>query len=406
MRWFYECRSLLYESMHQVFPLALIYSFSVLIQNLFLSPTSFFAVTAGLKLYKNKWIFSFTEHFLEFNRIVLCLLVGLCMAYFIRLLLKRHQIDSFIPSLISFLLVWLLFGEVNFDVDNHIAQPIWLFQVLGALVFYGAALLNRKLKHHHFQLLKWLFLSLFVYITLFWGITTYKIPFLNINDYVQEGFSNLLGNGPSHLFLIIFLSFGGVIFFSLGLIVPEVLASPNFSLNVVSENLDAVLNHSIHKVSHLFTLYTVQDAFALYGGVGLLLALGIAILLISRRYHINTSYKMAGLSFIPLVFDQPLPLLLTFPILFQPLLLIPMLLTTLVAELLGACCLAIGLINPAVYEVPTGTPNFLFGFLASNGDWRYLLVTIINLVISVMIYLPFVKIVLFREVLNEKNSEL
>ena len=99
MRWFYECRSLLYESMHQVFPLALIYSFSVLIQNLFLSPTSFFAVTAGLKLYKNKWIFSFTEHFLEFNRIVLCLLVGLCMAYFIRLLLKRHQIDSFIPSL-------------------------------------------------------------------------------------------------------------------------------------------------------------------------------------------------------------------------------------------------------------------------------------------------------------------
>ena len=46
------------------------------------------------------------------------------------------------------------------------------------------------------------------------------------------------------------------------------------------------------------------------------------------------------------------------------------------------------------------------GFLASNGDWRYLLVTIIILVISVMIYLPFVKIVLFREVLNEKNSEL
>ena len=166
------------------------------------------------------------------------------------------------------------------------------------------------------------------------------------------------------------------------------------------------MNHSIHKVSHLFTLYTVQDAFALYGGVGLLLALGIAILLISRRYHINTSYKMAGLSFIPLVFDQPLPLLLSFPILFQPLLLIPMLLTTLVAELLGACCLAIGLINPAVYEVPTGTPNFLFGFLASNGDWRYLLVTIIILVISVMIYLPFVKIVFFREVLNEQNSEL
>ena len=38
-----------------------------------------------------------------------------------------------------------------------------------------------------------------------------------------------------------------------------------------------------------------------------------------------------------------------------------MLLTTLVAELLGACCLAIGLINPAVYEVPTEHLTF-FGF--------------------------------------------
>ncbi|EHJ51910.1 PTS sugar transporter subunit IIC [Streptococcus macacae] len=401
MELFKTIRSILYTSMHWVFPLSLIYTVVVIIQNLFLLPSSFFSVTAGLKLFKISWMPFLIEHSMRFNRIVICLIACLFTARFIQLLLKRHQIDSFVPSIIVFLVTWLLFGQINFEADMRTpSQPIWLFLILGILLFYGFILLNQKFGSH-LVTFRWLLISVSLYLALYWGATAYKLPLLNVNFYFQEGFSNLLGSGPSHLAEVILLSFFAVIFFSVGLIVPDILNAPTFSLDVVSDNLDSILEHSTQKIPHLFTLYTLQDAFALFGGVGLLLALAIAIIIGSKLVQQKTYSKMVYWSFIPLLFDQPLPLLLGFPILFQPLLLIPMLLTTFAAELLGAFVLMTGMLNPSVYEVPTGTPNILFGFLASNGDWRYLVMVALILSISVIIYLPFVKIVLLREAHDE-----
>lgn len=44
-----------------------------------------------------------------------------------------------------------------------------------------------------------------------------------------------------------------------------------------------------------------------------------------------------------------------------------MVIVTIGAEAIGALLLTLKWINPTVY----GPPSLIFGFLASNGDWRY-----------------------------------
>ena len=141
----------------------------------------------------------------------------------------------------------------------------------------------------------------------------------------------------------------------------------------------------------------------MFGGVGLILALAIAVFIESRRRSYPPYRRLALWTMIPIIFDQNLPFLLGLPVILQPILLLPMVVTTLIAEGLGALCLQLGWLGPSVYTVPNGTPSLLFGFLASNGDWRYLLVTLVILVLSVLIYLPFVKIALSKEVAHEKT---
>ena len=80
-----------------------------------------------------------------------------------------------------------------------------------------------------------------------------------------------------------------------------------------------------------------------------------------------------------------------------------MIVSTVLTELLGALALSLHLLNPAVYATPVGTPSILFGFLASNGDWRYLVFTLALLVMSIFIYRPFVTLAFRKE---EKQDEM
>ena len=50
----------------------------------------------------------------------------------------------------------------------------------------------------------------------------------------------------------------------------------------------------------------------------------------------------------------------------------------------------IGFVAPAFIELPWATPPVLIGFIAS-GDWKYIILTIINIALGALIYYPFVK---------------
>lgn len=126
------------------------------------------------------------------------------------------------------------------------------------------------------------------------------------------------------------------------------------------------------------------------GGSGAAIGLCLCIALFSRseRYKaLNKISLPAGLCGIsePMVFGLPMVL--------NPLMLIPMLLAPIVNFLLGYAAMAMKIMPYMTgVELPTGTPVVLSGFLAWGG-FKGVIFQLILIAVSVLIYLPFFKLV-------------
>ncbi|WP_259137132.1 PTS sugar transporter subunit IIC [Streptococcus sciuri] len=368
------------------------YAWIQVFQQLFLFENAFFQETTGF-LKDNQIVAALSLGLSTLSDILLSFLMSYFVATFIRRSLDNNIIDWQFPSLIGFLTTWLLFTTETNGRIYYNDQPFWLLLVLFGLVIVFVI----KHMRARFTYANSLFGILLLYGAYTFNQAAQKYPYLNLNFLLQTIFENLLGNGSNHLLGVLSWSLLAVIMMVFGFTPPYMLQTADIDVTVASENLTAALNNTVITIPHLFTIYTLQDSFALFGGVGLLLALMISILEKSRKLNNKRYYRIALLSAIPLLFDQQLPLFLGLPILFQPILLIPMMLSTILSELLGALALSTHFLEPAIYATPLGTPSILFGFLASNGDWRYLLFTVVILVISIFIYRPFVTLAFRKE---------
>lgn len=152
--------------------------------------------------------------------------------------------------------------------------------------------------------------------------------------------------------------------------------------------------------------HIISDAFLNYtnriGGSGCVLALVIAILLVSRR---KDSRDMAKIGGIPALFNIGEPMIFGAPIIFNPLLAIPFVLSTGVTILVGYGLTAIGFVSPLALYTPSTTPVLISGFLAGGGDLKVVLVQLIILVANVLLYIPFVKMNDKAQALEDEESE-
>ena len=76
----------------------------------------------------------------------------------------------------------------------------------------------------------------------------------------------------------------------------------------------------------------------------------------------------------------------------NPILIIPMILTTLAGLGIGALATQIGLMAHTYVLIPWTTPPVISAFLATGGDILSGVVGLVILVISILIYIPFVKV--------------
>ncbi|KKF40558.1 hypothetical protein AF63_07255 [Streptococcus uberis Ab71] len=127
----------------------------------------------------------------------------------------------------------------------------------------------------------------------------------------------------------------------------------------------------------------------MFGCLGMILPMLFAIILYARKHKNKKLLKLGHLPLIPIIVDQPLALILGLPIILESILLIPMVIVTIGAEAIGALLLTLKWINPTV----CGPPSLIFGFLASNGDWRYFFAVSLILVLSTLVYFPFCAII-------------
>ncbi|MFQ8600501.1 MAG: PTS transporter subunit EIIC [Oscillospiraceae bacterium] len=133
---------------------------------------------------------------------------------------------------------------------------------------------------------------------------------------------------------------------------------------------------------------TFFDTFVLMGGCGSALCLLIAILVTSKRRNVK---KLAKISLAPMLFNINELLLFGLPVIFNPMLLIPFILTPILLTLTSCFAVATGLVGCTVQSVHWTTPVLLSGY-AATGSVAGSVLQLINLAVGILTYLPFVRI--------------
>lgn len=129
------------------------------------------------------------------------------------------------------------------------------------------------------------------------------------------------------------------------------------------------------------------DVFAWIGGTGGTLGLIIAILLFSKRKDYRTIAKVA---LAPGVFNINEPIIFGLPVVLNPVYVIPFILAPIVNVAFSYWITVMGLVNPVQVAVPSIMPPIIGPFLACNYDWRAIILSVLNIVIAVLIWMPFV----------------
>lgn len=137
-------------------------------------------------------------------------------------------------------------------------------------------------------------------------------------------------------------------------------------------------------------IFTKQffDLFVLIGGCGTTICLLIATLLFSRR---KSNRNLARLSFLPMIFNINEIMVFGFPIVFNPIMILPFLLTPIVCFCTSYAAMYIGLVPVVSAQVEWVTPVFFSGYMAT-GSVAGSLLQLVNICLGIAVYCPFVKL--------------
>jgi len=130
-----------------------------------------------------------------------------------------------------------------------------------------------------------------------------------------------------------------------------------------------------------------QDLFATFGGAGSTLSLLIAMFFFCRSKRIK---ELGKISIVPGIFNINEPIIFGLPIVLNPIIAIPFILTPMVNILISWITMNIGLVpicNGVI--MPWTTPPIISGFLSSG--WQGALLQVFLIALGVVIYYPFIK---------------
>lgn len=171
-------------------------------------------------------------------------------------------------------------------------------------------------------------------------------------------------------------------------------------------NANSVKNLELFKAGNLTmatgNVGTIQmiDQFATIGGAGLTLGLVIAMLVVARSSRLKAMSKLVG---VPSLFNINEPIIFGLPVVFNPLMLIPVTIAPMVSVLIAYFAMMIGfmpMFNGVI--APWPTPPIFSGFLVAG--WQGAVVQIICIAVSTVIYYPFVK-ALDNQYLEEEHIQ-
>jgi len=129
------------------------------------------------------------------------------------------------------------------------------------------------------------------------------------------------------------------------------------------------------------------EAFVWPGGAGVTLMLILAIVVLSKRADSKTIGKLA---LAPGVFNINEPVMFGMPIVLNPIYMIPFIVAPMLTASIAFFATHLGFVNPIVVPVLWVMPAGISGFLGTAGDWRAIILTIVNLGVAFLVWAPFV----------------
>lgn len=140
------------------------------------------------------------------------------------------------------------------------------------------------------------------------------------------------------------------------------------------------------------------DMYMNIGGSGVTIGLLFAIFIVGKRDDMK---EIAKLSMGPSLFNINEPVIFGMPIMLNPILAIPFIVTPLITGVIGYVATYIGFAGKAVVMIPWTTPPIISAYLATAGSLGAVATQLICIVVSTLIYLPFVKISNSRQLVEE-----
>lgn len=149
------------------------------------------------------------------------------------------------------------------------------------------------------------------------------------------------------------------------------------------------------------------DSFVFLGGSGATLALLIAIFIVVRKEKKHPYREVAKVSAPPSIFNINEPVIFGLPIVLNPVMLVPFIVVPVLLTIISFVALKTGMVPRTVALVPWSTPPILSGFLVTGGSWRGIALQLVNMIVAVLIYIPFVAVGArtIRKQMEENQSE-
>ncbi len=129
------------------------------------------------------------------------------------------------------------------------------------------------------------------------------------------------------------------------------------------------------------------DAYVWMGGAGCSIALIIAIFIFCKRQDTKTVAKLGA----PMgIFNINEPIVFGLPIVLNPIYFIPFVFIPVVLAIIAYVATLIGLVPPTFVTIPWIMPPVIYAVMATGGNIMAGVLAIVNLIIAVFLYAPFV----------------
>lgn len=224
-----------------------------------------------------------------------------------------------------------------------------------------------------------------------WIYKVLQLPLQGLTD----SFGGVLAIG----FVIPFFWFFGIHGSTLigdGIMGPLLLANSAANQAILDSGLELTLANGGHIVTKQFL-----DQCITVTGSGITIGLVVYMAFMARSKQLK---EIGKLGIIPSLFNVNEPVLFGTPVVLNPMLVVPFILTPVMAGVVEYFAIYFGLCPMyGGVVVPWTTPVIISGFLV--GGWRTAMLQVVILVMSFLIYLPFIRSIDKRYFKQEKEAE-